>query len=104
MSKKDEFKDFKKLALKKLRAGTENLPNIIGVSSHRITKVLDSGRHRDFSASELIKWAELLEIDFLTLMKEYGCGYESLSLKDLNEVYNHFGYSFELPHSLPHAA
>jgi hypothetical protein len=55
------------------------------------------------SKTEITAWAKALDVEPSELWYRYGCGYESLSMAEVNEIINQSGKSLDLA-LMDHAA
>ena len=98
-----ERETFAELIHRKLPAGIERLHEMLKISPHWLTKVMN-GKHTHIDAQELRAWAKVLKEEAPVLIREYGVGRSVITIDEVNSLYTEYGCSFELPSTLPHAA
>ncbi len=97
------YEAFRRLVASKYPNWQDELHEELGLTRNHVTYVMKSQRHLKMTVEELMTWANTLGISASELWYEYGCGYESLSMSQVNEVVSKSGQSLNIT-VLEHAA
>jgi hypothetical protein len=99
----ERYEAFRRLVASKYPNWPDDLHQALGLTGYHVTLVMKNQRHLKMSKTEITAWAKALDVESSELWYRYGCGYESLSMAEVNEIINQSGKSLDLA-LMDHAA
>lgn len=97
------YEALRRLVASKYPNWPDDLHQVLELTSYHVTLVMKNQRHLKMSMSEIKAWAKALDVEPSELWYDYGCGYESLTMAEVNEIISQSGKSLDVA-LLDHAA